>query len=143
MQREDAVVGGEGNGGVVLPELQHTRDAPVGAALLLQYLADEPETPLSSRVARLPSYTIVKEKMPLARGALGAAYARLARVLPPEDRDESDGLRMDWPSRGSWLHVRPSGTEPVVRVIAEAGSGAAARKLVDRAREVLAEAAAG
>ena len=143
MQREDAVVGGEGNGGVVLPELQHTRDAPVGAALLLQFLADEPGTPLSSRVARLPSYTIVKEKMPLARGALAAAYAQLARVLSPEDRDESDGLRMDWPSRGSWLHVRPSGTEPVVRVIAEAGSLAAARELADRARVVLAGAAGG
>ncbi len=143
MEHEGAVVGGEGNGGVVLPELQHTRDAPVGAALLLQFLADEPGTPLSARVARLPSYTIVKEKMAVAREGLEAAYAELTRVLPPGDRDRSDGLRMDWPSRGRWLHVRPSGTEPVVRMIAEAGSGAAAQDLVDRARAALAGAAGG
>lgn len=143
MQHEGAVIGGEGNGGVVLPDLQHTRDAPVGAALLLQFLADEPGTPLSARVARLPSYTIVKEKMPLARESLEAAYAELTHVLPPGDRDGSDGLRLDWPSRGSWLHVRPSGTEPVVRMIAEAGSAKAARELVGRARKALAGAAGG
>ena len=130
MEREGAAIGGEGNGGVVLPALQYTRDAPVGAALLLQYLADEPGTPLSTRVARLPSYTIVKEKTALARGAREAADAELVRALPPADRD-------------SWLHVRPSGTEPVVRLIAEAGSGGAARDLVDRARGVLAGVAGG
>ena len=143
MQEEDAVIGGEGNGGVVLPALQYTRDAPVGAALVLQFLADEPGTPVSERVARLPSYTIVKDKASFAREGLNAAYAELSRVLPPGKRDASDGLRLDWPSRGSWLHVRPSGTEPVVRLIAEAGSGAEARELVDRAREVLAGVATG
>lgn len=143
MQEEDAVIGGEGNGGVVLPALQYTRDAPVGAALVLQFLADDPGTPVSERVARLPSYTIVKDKVSFARERLNAAYAELVRALPPGNRDASDGLRLDWPFRGSWLHVRPSGTEPVVRLIAEAGSGAEARELVDRAREVLAGVAAG
>lgn len=143
MREEDAVIGGEGNGGVVLPALQYTRDAPVGAALLLQFLADEPGTPVSERVARLPSYTIVKEKVSFAREGLNAAYAELSRVLPPGSGDASDGLRLDWPSRGSWLHVRPSGTEPVVRLIAEARGAAEARELVDRAREVLAGVAAG
>ena len=143
MREEGAVVGGEGNGGVVLPALQYTRDAPVGVALLLQFLADEPGTPVSERVARVPSYTIVKEKVSFAREGLSAAYSELSRVLPPGNGDASDGLRLDWPSRGSWLHVRPSGTEPVVRLIAEARGGAEARELVDRAREVLAGVAAG
>lgn len=143
MLEEDAVIGGEGNGGVVLPALQHTRDAPVGAALLLQFLADEPGTPISGRVARLPSYTIVKEKVSFSREGLNAAYAELSRVLPRGHCDTSDGLRIDWPSQGTWIHVRPSGTEPVVRLIAEAGSGAEARSLVDRAREVLAGVAGG
>lgn len=143
MREEDAVIGGEGNGGVVLPALHYTRDAPVGAALLLQFLADEPGTPVSERVACLPSYTIVKEKVSFAREGLNAAYAELSRVLPPGSADTSDGLRLDWPSRGSWLHVRPSGTEPVVRLIAEARGAAEARELVDRAREVLAGVAAG
>ena len=137
MVAEGAVVGGEGNGGVILPALHHTRDAPVGAALLLQYLADEPGVPLSRRVAALPSYTIVKEKVDFPREALDVAYAALARESPPGGRDDTDGLRIEWLAERSWLHVRPSGTEPVVRLIAEAPEPASARSLVDRARRVL------
>ena len=137
MLDEGAVVGGEGNGGVILPALHHTRDAPVGAALLLQYLVQEPGAPLSARVARLPSYRIVKEKVSFPRAALGAAYAALIRELPAGGLDHTDGLRIEWPSEGSWLHVRPSGTEPVVRLIAEARSASSARALVDGARRVL------
>ena len=137
MVAEGAVVGGEGNGGVIVPALHHTRDAPAGAALLLQYLADEPDVPLSERVAALPSYTIVKEKVAFPREALAAAYTVLAEELPPGGRDDSDGLRIEWPGERAWLHVRPSGTEPVVRLIAEAPEPASARSLVDRARGVL------
>ncbi len=137
MVAEGAVVGGEGNGGVIVPALHHTRDALAGAALLLQYLADAPGVPLSQRVAALPSYTIVKEKVAFPREALGAAYQALALESPPGERDDSDGLRIEWPAERSWLHVRPSGTEPVVRLIAEAPEAAAARSLVERARGVL------
>ena len=56
---------------------------------------------------------------------------------PPGTMDETDGLRIEWPAERSWLHVRPSGTEPVVRLIAEAPGGSAARALVDLARRVL------
>ncbi len=141
MVEEDAVVGGEGNGGVILPELHHTRDAPAGAALLLQFLADEPGVPLSARAGRLPSYGIVKEKVLFPRERLADAYAALSRTLPPGSRDRSDGLRIEWRARRSWLHVRPSGTEPVVRLIAEAPDPAAAQSLVDGAMDVLSGAA--
>ena len=137
MIEEGAVVGGEGNGGVILPALHHTRDAAVGVALILQYLADEPGVPLSDRIARLPSYRIVKEKVSFPRDDLNDAYAALARDLPADDSDRSDGLRLEWLAESSWLHVRPSGTEPVVRLIAEARDGAAARALVDTARRTL------
>lgn len=137
MVAEGAVVGGEGNGGVIVPALHLTRDAPAGAALLLQYLADEPGIPLSERVATLPSYTIVKEKAAFPREALAAAYTALAEQFPPGVRDDSDGLRIEWPARGAWLHVRPSGTEPVVRLIAEAPDPPPAQSLVDRARGIL------
>ncbi len=137
MIEEGAVVGGEGNGGVILPALHHTRDAAAGAALLLQYLAEEPGVPLSDRIARLPSYRIVKEKASFPRDRLDDAYAALARDLPADDSDRNDGLRLEWPAESSWLHVRPSGTEPVVRLIAEARDGAAARALVDTARRTL------
>src|SRR6185369_7754846 len=77
MQAEGAVIGGEGNGGVIHPRLQHTRDAPAAAALILQHLLDEGRT-LSQAVARWPAYTIVKEKVTFPRASLAAAYRALA-----------------------------------------------------------------
>lgn len=136
MQVENAVVGGEGNGGVILSALHFTRDAPLAVALILQYLVDE-EITLGQAAARLPSYQIVKRKVSFPREALERAYVALSEDLGAEETDETDGLRMAWPGRRSWLHVRPSGTEPVVRLIAEAPDGAAARELVRRAEDVL------
>lgn len=146
---ENAVIGGEGNGGVIVPALHHTRDAVAGAALVLQYLVDgRPANgadgadgpPLSARVAALPKYRIVKRKLTFPREMdMDAAYAALAQELPPGDLDRSDGLHIAWAERRSWLHVRPSGTEPVVRIIAEApadadeGDVSAAQHLVQSA----------
>ena len=132
MLAEGAVVGGEGNGGVIVPALHHTRDALVGAALVLQYLLDE-RLSLTAAVARYPDYRIVKEKVAFPREALEAAYAHLQQRWPAADRDRTDGLRLTWPDRREWLHVRPSGTEPVVRLIAEAPAGPRARALVQEA----------
>lgn len=136
MQHEGAVVGGEGNGGVILPALHHTRDAPLASALILQHLSVEGITP-SEAAARWPSYEIVKEKVLFPREALADGYAALASDLGAESSDDSDGLRLAWPSRKAWLHVRPSGTEPVVRLIAEASDEKSARSLVDRAGALL------
>lgn len=137
MQAEGAVVGGEGNGGVILPALHYTRDAPLASALILQHLAVEGLTP-SEAAARWPTYDIVKEKVSFPREALDAGYAALAGDLAAESRDETDGLRLAWPGKKAWLHVRPSGTEPVVRLIAEAPDAEAAQELVDRAGKILA-----
>lgn len=136
MQKEGAVVGGEGNGGVILPALHHTRDAPLASALILQHLAEESVTP-SEAAARWPSYHIVKEKVSFPREALPAGYEALVADLGADAADHSDGLRLEWPERKAWLHVRPSGTEPVVRLIAEAPDASAAKKLVDRAGALL------
>lgn len=136
MQAEGAVVGGEGNGGVILPALHHTRDAPVAVALILQHLVDV-GTALSGAVSRWPEYHIVKTKVNFDRSALDAAYEALAADLGADAEDRSDGLRLAWEGRRAWLHVRPSGTEPIVRLIAEAPDEAAARALVDRAGAVL------
>jgi len=136
MQAEGAVVGGEGNGGVILPALQHTRDAPLAVALILQHLADEGGT-ASQAASRWPAYEIVKEKVRFPREELDAAYAALAEDLDAGSLDRSDGLRLAWPDRSVWLHVRPSGTEPVVRLIAEARTAEEARALVDRAGALL------
>ncbi len=136
MQAERAVVGGEGNGGVIVPALHHTRDALVGAALVLQHLLDEGIS-LAAAVGRYPDYRIVKEKVAFPREVLETAYVRLQQRWPGALRDRADGLRLTWPDRREWLHVRPSGTEPVVRLIAEAPAGPRAGKLVEDARAEL------
>ncbi len=136
IQELGAVVGGEGNGGVILPALQLTRDAPLAAALILQHLVDLDEG-LEGAISRWPEYRIVKEKVPVPDGGLEALYDDLREGLGPEEVDTQDGLRLDWPGEGRWLHVRPSGTEPVVRFIAEARDETAARELVDTARRML------
>jgi len=136
MQEEEAVVGGEGNGGVILPALHYTRDAPLAAALVLQHVVDE-ATGLAGLAARWPGYVIVKEKIEFPREALAGAYRALRSDLEATEEDASDGLRLAWPDRRSWLHVRPSGTEPVVRLIAEARERSLAQALVDRAADLL------
>jgi phosphomannomutase len=98
----------------------------------LQYLLDE-AVPLREAVARLPSYTIVKEKLAFPRAAIGEAYRRIEEEMDSAEVNRDDGLRLAWPDERKWLHVRPSGTEPVVRLIAEAPEEDRARLLLQRA----------
>ncbi|MEO8563265.1 MAG: phosphoglucosamine mutase [bacterium] len=134
MREENAPIGGEGNGGVILPEVHLGRDAPIGAALLLQLLVEEGRR--VSEIARsLPSYVIVKDKLARPNASLDAVYGALRSAFPDAGADMQDGLRLAWSDR--WVHVRPSGTEPIVRVIAEAPDEAQARELVRRSREPL------
>lgn len=136
MEAEGAVVGGEGNGGVILPDLHLTRDAHVAAALVLQLLLETGST-LSELVASAPTYAIVKDSVPRPDGPLAPAYDRLAEELDAGVEDRQDGLWLGWPDGGRWLHFRPSGTEPIVRMIAEAPEEAAARELVEAARAAM------
>jgi phosphomannomutase len=132
MRAENAPIGGEGNGGVILPELHLGRDAPVGAALMLQLLLEEGK-PLSKIIASYPRYVIVKDKLERPNAPLDTVYEALKRVFPDAAADTQDGLRLTWPDR--WVHIRPSGTEPIVRVIAEAPSAEEAVKLVRDCRK--------
>lgn len=134
MRELKAPIGGEGNGGVILPEVHLGRDAPVGAALLLQLLLEEAR-PLSQIVASLPRYVIVKDKLPRPQASLDAVYGALQTAFAGATVDTQDGLRLAWPDR--WVHIRPSGTEPIVRVIAEAPDEAGAHELVRRSRAPL------
>ena len=129
-----AVIGGEGNGGVMYPALHVGRDAPVALALVLSLFARERVT-VSELVARAPRYTIVKAKAP--RGPrLEQVYDALRKRLSDATVDTQDGLRLAWPDR--WLHVRPSGTEPIIRLIAEAPSRADAERLIEEGRRLCA-----
>jgi phosphomannomutase len=88
--------------------------------------------PLSRVLARYPKYSIVKEKLDRPNAPLDTVYNSLRASFPDAVVDTQDGLRLSWKDR--WVHVRPSGTEPIVRVIAEAPTDEEARELVARSR---------
>jgi len=137
--RLGAAIGGAGNGGVTYPALHAGRDAPVAAALLLTLLARDGKR-VSELVDAAPRYAIVKAKVERgtlnAEQGLEAVYAALRSRFPEASVDTQDGLRLAW--RDRWLHVRPSNTEPIIRLIAEAPTRAAAEQLVDEGRRLCA-----
>lgn len=133
MRRHGAVAGGEGNGGMILPAAHHGRDGLVAVALVAHAVAVE--GPLRALAERLPPYRMVKAKAPLGGLAWAAAAERLRAEFAGWSLDAEDGLRF---ARGDeWLHVRASGTEPVVRFIAESLSDGRTRELIDMARAAL------
>jgi phosphomannomutase len=140
MQEVGAVIGGEGNGGVILPDVHLTRDSAVATALVLQVLLESGGT-IQDLVAAQRPYVIVKDKLPRDAGSLTAAYEALEKLLGAPASDRQDGLRLDWPNERRWLHLRASGTEPILRIIAEAETERAARELVELARKALAQSA--
>jgi phosphomannomutase len=135
MKAAGSPIGGEGNGGVIYPAIHHTRDAPAGVALLLSHLARSGRV-LSEAAARYPSYSIRKAKLALDRVDGAALLSRVEAAFEGAAVDRTDGLRFAWADSGRWLHVRKSGTEPVVRLIAEAPDETGADDLLDRVREL-------
>ncbi|MEZ4386477.1 MAG: phosphoglucosamine mutase [Candidatus Krumholzibacteriia bacterium] len=126
---QGCTIGGEGNGGVIYPALHAGRDAVVGIAMILQLLAEQAR-PLSSIVGDFPPVVMVKDKVAADALPTGPALVAALGALGPGTLDQRDGLK--WTGDGAWVHVRPSNTEPVVRIIAEAASAAAARDLIAR-----------
>jgi len=128
-----AAIGGEGNGGVIYPPLHLTRDAPLAAALILQFMAEN-QASMSQIVRERPGYRIVKHK--LERGGLAVPELLGALQTSAPDgvlQDQQDGVRLEWPD-GGWVHVRPSGTEPILRIVAEAQQKKRAEELADWVR---------
>ena len=134
MLAHDAVLGGEGNGGVIDPRVGLVRDSFVGMALLLEAMATR-DVSISEWAAGLPRYEICKTKITLPPEKIAPVLAALEKHFADATADYADGLRLDWPGR--WLLVRPSNTEPIVRAIAEAETAEEARHLCDRAGDVL------
>jgi phosphomannomutase len=133
MLADGLLIGGEGNGGVILPELHPGRDGVLGAALVCQLLTDGRK--LSEHAAALPRYSMVKTKFDLAGKDLTASIAKLKTKFADAALDERDGLRLSWPDR--WVHLRASNTEPILRAIAEAPTAPEAQALCDAAKETL------
>jgi phosphomannomutase len=134
MRARGAILGGEGNGGVILPAAHYGRDGLVAVALFCQAVSGG-ET-LRALADRLPRLVMLKEKAGRSGEPWERAAERLRARFPGFDADTRDGLRL---SRGDeWVHVRPSGTEPVVRVIAESPGEERTRELIGSARSALA-----
>lgn len=139
MARHGAPVGGEGNGGVMLAALHATRDAPLAAALILGLRAERGRD-LREIVSEWPEYQLVKGKAPRPERPLEEAFAAVRRSAPEgAEEDLQDGLRLSWPAEKRWLHLRPSGTEPVVRIMTEAPEKERAEALARLVREALAD----
>lgn len=134
MCAEQAVLGGEGNGGVIDPRVGYVRDSFAGIALVLDALASR-RLPISQLAEELPRYEIVKTKITLPGERVAAALAALEKHFSAARADRLDGLRLDWPDK--WLLVRASNTEPIVRAIAEARTLAEAQRLCEEAALVL------
>jgi phosphomannomutase len=136
MLQSHAVVGGEGNGGVILPEIHLCRDSMGGMGAILQLMA-EMSKPLRAILAGIPHYTMIKEKLAFPLDRVARLLEALGRHYPDGEASTLDGLKISWP--GEWIHVRPSNTEPVLRVVAEARTATRARSLVRAAHHLIAE----
>ena len=129
MKEVGAAIGGEGNGGVILPDLHYGRDALVGAALILQRLADTGAS-LSEWVADMPQYRIAKLKTQIGDLDPEALLSRMAERYRGERISTIDGVKVDLDE--GWVHMRKSNTEPIIRVYAEAGTDEKAHGLAER-----------
>ncbi len=134
MLQQQAVFGGEGNGGPIDPRVGYVRDSFVGMAQVLDAMAAR-ELPISRLADEIPRYEILKRKVSLDPNEIPAALDRLERHFSDAKADRLDGLRLDWDDR--WLLIRASNTEAIVRTIAEAQTMEMAAALCDEARGVI------
>ena len=135
MLRERAVIGGEGNGGVIYPAINFGRDSLVGIALVLHLLTDTAQ-PLSSLVAALPASAMVKAQMPCPSQRVGDVLRRIRQQYEQHPMDLRDGVKVLLGD--AWFHVRGLNTEPIIRVVAEAPTEIAARALADEVFAIVA-----
>jgi phosphomannomutase len=127
MQQHNAVIGGEGNGGVIYPRINFARDSLVGMGLVLHLLAESQKS-VSELLETIPRYTVVKEKMACPSHRIPAVLKKVREEFAKFPLDTRDGVKVMQPD--GWLLVRGSNTEPIIRVVAEA-------KTEDRAREMV------
>ncbi len=134
MKEVGAIVGGEGSGGVILPAVHYTRDAIVGIGLILQQLAEYNGT-ISELKESLPNYSIVKSKFEIRRKDTDRVFETILRKYESEGKiNTDDGLKIDF--EDSWIHLRKSNTEPIIRIIAEARSMDRAKQLIEQLKKI-------
>lgn len=136
MREIGAVIGGEGTGGVIYPELQYTTDGIASIAAIVQLLAESRASTISEIIASIPSYAICKEKLEVPSQQVADAVLELAiETYSDETLDLADGIKRVWEDR--WVNIRKSGTEPVIRVFSEAQTTEEAQNLCDSTLDTL------
>lgn len=135
MKETGAVIGGEGNGGVIYPELHYGRDALVGVALFLTLMAKSGKK-VSELKAYYPQYAIAKNKIQLTPEVdVDAILAAMKQKYASEEITDIDGVKIDFPD--SWVHLRKSNTEPIIRIYSEAATMQQAEKLAADIKQVI------
>ncbi|MCE2616203.1 MAG: phosphoglucosamine mutase [Phocaeicola sp.] len=135
MKEVGAVIGGEGNGGVIYPECHYGRDTLVGIALILSYLAQK-HVKISELRETYPAYYIAKNRIDLTPNTdIDAILVKVKELFKGEEINDIDGVKIDFPDK--WVHLRKSNTEPIIRVYSEAASMEAANKIGQEVMEVI------
>jgi phosphomannomutase len=134
MREVGSVIGGEGNGGVIQPLVHLARDGPAAAALVVQYLAERGAT-LEEIVAGIPRFAMAKREVETDAFDPEGLRRRMESQFGQGIADATDGMKLKWEKR--WVHVRRSGTEPIVRVIAEAPTEGETEALIREASGAL------
>lgn len=135
IQKNNAIIGGEGGGGGIYPTINLARDSFVSLALILELLAERGQT-VSECIELLPKYEMLKNKIPIT-GEISDMYTKMKANFKYDKINELDGLRLDFKD-SSWIHLRPSNTEPIVRLIGEAKTKEAIDQLFKETYRILA-----
>ncbi len=141
MKRVNAVLGGEGNGGVIVPDLHYGRDALIGTALFLSHLAKE-KCKVSELRSRYPQYFISKNKIELSAGIdVDKILLKIKELYSQHRVTDIDGIKIDFDAAKKWVHLRKSNTEPIIRIYAEAAeeeiASALAKEIILAINEII------
>lgn len=134
MKEVGAVLGGEGNGGVILPESHYGRDSLVGAVMFLNRMAQGIQT-VSEIFQTMPQYVMVKDKIELESVDPQTALEKIEAAYTDADSDKTDGLKLCWDN--SWVHIRKSNTEPIIRIYAEAETKESVKRLAEGVKQIV------
>ena len=135
MKDKNAIIGGEGNGGVILPDLHYGRDALVGIALFLTYFANK-DLKMSELKKTFPQYTICKNKLALNSSVdIDSLLQKISKKYSAVNQNKIDGLKLEF--ENEWVHMRKSNTEPIIRIYAESENEKSAHELGERFVEEL------
>ena len=136
MHEVGALIGGEGNGGVIYPALHSGRDAIVGAALFLTNLAYR-KMKVSELQKTYPQYYITKNRIELSdKSLIDKIMSEMKKIYASEDINDIDGVKISFESRKEWVHLRKSNTEPIIRIYAESATKESAEKLADEIKSI-------